>query len=387
MDYQNRYIRVHLWIPNMFGFKGGIQTYSAFLLKALQTFDLKADYKVFLKHDRAPLPQHSYLSQTQFYTSGHLPLKLRTAGFAWQLFSKGLFQKPDLIITTHVNFSPVGNWLKQIAGIRYWIIAHGVEVWDIERPNLKKALENCDQVLAVSNYTRERLLREQHLSSDQVVLLPNTFDANRFAIKPKPTRLLEKYNLQPDQPIILTVNRLCATETYKGYDKVLEALPKIQGKIPSAHYIIVGKGDDRDRLENYIQELGLEDSVTLAGFVPDEELCDYYNLCDVFAMPSKLEGFGIVYLEALACGKPCLGGNQDGAIDALCNGKFGTLIDPDNVDEIAQTLIKILQRNYPNPLIYQPQALREKVIEIYGFEKFQSTLAKRLETFFKEKAE
>lgn len=369
---------IQVWIPDMFGFKGGIQTYSAFLLQALQSLQPEASYQVFLKRDRAPLPQHSYLPKTQFYTSGHLPLKLQTAGFATQLVTQGLLQKPDLIITTHVNFSPVANWLKQIAGIPYWIIAHGVDVWNIERPALKQALKNSNQILAVSNYTRDRLLTEQTLSSDQVVLLPNTFDISRFKIKAKPTHLLEKYNLQANQPIILTVNRLCASETYKGYDKVLEALPIIQTQIPNAHYIIVGKGDDRARLENYIQELDLEDSVTLAGFIPDEELCDYYNLCDVFAMPSKLEGFGIVYLEALASGKPCLGGNQDGAIDALCNGEFGALVNPDHVEEIAQALIEILQGSYPNSLLYQPETLRDKVIETYGFDRFQERLAKLL---------
>ena len=92
-------------------------------------------------------------------------------------------------------------------------------------------------------------------------------------------------------------------------------------------------------------------------------------------MPSKGEGFGIVYLEALACGKPTLGGNQDGAIDALCHGRLGALVDPDNIEEIAQTLIQILQGTYPNSLIYQPEQLRQKVIETYGFEKFKQTLA------------
>ncbi len=113
----------------------------------------------------------------------------------------------------------------------------------------------------------------------------------------------------------------------------------------------------------------------MTGFVPDEELCAHYNLCDVFAMPSKGEGFGIVYLEALACGKPTLGGNQDGAIDALCHGELGVLVDPDDVGAIAQTLIQILQGTYPHPIMYQPEILRQKVIDVFGFERFKQTLA------------
>ncbi|MHC5729429.1 MAG: glycosyltransferase, partial [Nostoc sp.] len=158
-----------------------------------------------------------------------------------------------------------------------------------------------------------------------------------------------------------------------------QALPYIRQIIPDVHYIIVGKGNDKSRIKQMIVQLGLQNCVTLAGFVPDEQLCDYYNLCDVFAMPSKREGFGIVYLEALGCGKPVLGGNQDGAIDALCHGELGALVNPDNVEEIARTLVQILQGIYPNKLMYQPDILRQKVIDYFGFEQFQTTLAKYLD--------
>ena len=127
--------------------------------------------------------------------------------------------------------------------------------------------------------------------------------------------------------------------------------------------------------------MSLQDCVTLAGFIPDEELNDHYNLCDVFAMPSKGEGFGIVYLEALACGKPVLAGNCDGALDALNLGELGVLVDPDDVQTIAQYLIEILQQNHSNNLIYQPELLRQKVIEYFGFERFQQTLKEHLATY------
>ncbi|MDB9457867.1 glycosyltransferase, partial [Dolichospermum circinale CS-545/17] len=206
-------------------------------------------------------------------------------------------------------------------------------------------------------------------------ILPCQFEPSRFQLAPKPAYLLEKYGLRREQPIVLTVARLAEVERYKGYDQVLQALPQIRQQIPDVHYIIVGKGNDKTRIEQLITQLGLQDCVTLAEFIPDQQLCDYYNLCDVFAMPSKREGFGIVYLEALACGKPVLGGNQDGATDALCHGKLGALVNPDDVDEIAQTIIQILQSTYPNPLMYQPESLRQQVIDTFGFEQFQKTLA------------
>ena len=374
--------KLHIWTPNIFGFKGGIQVYLGFFLKALQNFPENLSSYFFIKHDSPSQSISCKFKNTKFYFFGNWPSQLRTLAFANQITSLGMWQRPNLIISTHLNFLVAAYWLKRLAGIPYWVTVYGMEAWDIERPALKKALHNADRILSISGYTRDRLLKEQNLDPKKISLLPCTFDASQFQIAPKPTYLLEQYGLKPEQPIILTVSRLATVERYKGYDKILEALPQIRQAVPNVHYIIAGKGNDRPRIEQLIAQLGLQDCVTLAGFVPDEQLCDYYNLCDLFAMPSKREGFGIVYLEALACGKPTLGGDRDGAIDALCHGELGALVNPDDVDAIAQTIIQILQKTYPNPLLYNPEALRQQVIDVYGFERFQQTLAQYLEEFF-----
>jgi glycosyltransferase involved in cell wall biosynthesis len=373
---------IHIWIPELFRIKGGIQVYSYFFFKAFASTFNNLFFSIFVKLDNPDKSFHYHLENQKFYYFGNWHSSLRTLAFAAQIIGLGIWQRPCLIISTHLNFTVAAYWLKQLTGIPYWTVAHGVEAWNIQRPTLQKALRYADQILAVSSYTRDRLVKEQNLDPSKVSILPNTFDANRFKIAPKPTYLLERYCLEPEQPIILTVARLAEVERYKGYDKIIEALPQIRQAIPNVHYIIAGKGDDRPRIEQLIAQLGLQDCVTLAGFVPDEQLCDYYNLCDLFAMPSKREGFGIVYLEALACGKPVLGGNQDGAIDALCHGELGALVDPDDIGEIAQTSIQILQKTFPNPIMYRPEVLRQRVIEVYGFEQFKQTLAQYLEEFF-----
>ncbi|BAU63909.1 glycosyltransferase [Stanieria sp. NIES-3757] len=365
----------HLWIPNIFEFKGGIQVYSAILLEALQKLYPQSKYDVLLLHDRSYRAGFISSNKIRWHYCGRVPIALRYFVYTAQLVGWGLWQKPKLIIATHLNFTVVAYWLKKLIGIHYWTVAHGIEAWDIQRPALTRALHYADKILAVSNYTRDRLIAEQKLDPNKIAVLPNTFDASRFQIATKPKYLLEKYGLQAQQPVILTVARLAEAQRYKGYDQILQTLPQIRQTIPDVHYLIVGKGKDRPRIESLIEYLGLQDCVTLAGFVPDEQLCDYYNLCDVFAMPSKKEGFGIVYLEALACGKPVLAGNQDGAVDALCHGELGALVNPDNMDEITQTIIQILQGKYPNSLIYQPEELRKKVINIFGFESFKKTLS------------
>ena len=373
--------KFHLWIPNIFQFKGGIQVYCGFLLEAIQQINPSADYDVFLKHDTHCTPDINFLPETKFHYAGNFPSKLRTFYFVLMLLVNSLQKKPDLILCGHVNFTPVAHFIKTLTGIPYWTFIYGVDVWDIKSSLIKKALANSDRIISIGTYTNSRLLAKENINPKIINLLPCTFQFNQFNITEKPQYLLKKYHLRPEQPAILTIARLAGEERYKGYDQIIRSLPTIIQTIPDVHYIIGGKGDDKTRIEQLIKDLNLENHVTLAGFIPDQELCDYYNLCDVFAMPSKGEGFGIVYLEALACGKPTLGGNQDGAIDALCHGELGALVNPDDIEEIADTLIAILQQKYNHPLMYHPQKLREKVIEIYGFENFKATLAKYLRHF------
>lgn len=376
--------RFHLWIPEIWGFKGGIQVYSAFLIDALQSLYPEIKYDIFLKHDTKSDLKLFSSPNTHFYCTGAWPRAIRTSIFASKLFGQGISQRPDLIISTHLNFTIVAYWLKLLFGIPYWTIAHGIEAWNVQDSALQKAVLGADHILSVSNYTRDRLLETQNIAPEKISILPCTFEANRFQISSKPVYLLERYHLNSAQPIILTVCRLSSSEQYKGYDQIIAALPEIRQAIPNVHYVLVGKGDDLSRIEQIVARLQLQDCVTLTGFVPDEELCDYYNLCDVFAMPSKGEGFGIVYLEALACGKPILGGNQDAAVDALCYGELGALVNPDDLEAIAQTLIELLQGKYSNSLLYQPQALRQKAIATFGFSSFKQTLGDYLENYLEK---
>ena len=366
---------IHLWTPGLFDFKGGIQTYSGFLLQALKAVLPDATLRVFTMHDRPMGLSRKGVSRLTFHTAGQVHPRLRTAYFAAQTFQEALWERPDLIITTHVNFTPVAHALKTLVGIPCVAIAHGFEAWDVEKPQVRRGMAGADRILAVSGFTYDRIHQSQALQN--LGILPNTFDANRFQIKAKPEYLLKRYGLRPDQPVILTVNRLAAGEPFHSYDQILAALPDIRKSLPNVHYLIVGKGDDRPRLERLIAERNLQDCVTLAGFIADDELPNYYALCDVFAMPSKLEGFGIVYLEAMASGKPVLAG-FDGGRNALKQGALGALVNPDNVDAIATTLTQILSGTYPNALMYEPQMLRRNVIQAFGQPTFQRILAGHL---------
>jgi glycosyltransferase involved in cell wall biosynthesis len=140
----------------------------------------------------------------------------------------------------------------------------------------------------------------------------------------------------------MTVGRLASEERYKGIDKVIELMPQLIKRFPVLKYLIVGDGDDRPRLEEKVKGLGLSERVIFTGYVPESEKIAHYNLADAYVMPSTGEGFGIVLLEAVACGIPAVGSCVDGSREALLDGQLGSLVDPGNsvalLDAIASSL-------------------------------------------------
>jgi glycosyltransferase involved in cell wall biosynthesis len=274
--------------------------------------------------------------------------------------------------------------INKLFKIPYVTIAHGIDVWNLKGLKLK-GLANSFKILSVSNYTKQRILQQlTNYPEKNIFILPDTFAPERFKPAPKPEYLMKRWNIKNGDRVILTIARLSKSEQYKGYDKVLLALSQLlnpststltststfPSQLPNFKYIIGGCGDDMPRIKSLIRKLNLEEYVILPGFIPDEELIDYYNLCDVFVMPSKKEGFGIVFLEALACGKPVICGNKDGSVDAVLGGEVGTLVDPDNIDKIASAIINVLKGDADKRLLNE-KYLRKRVIEAYGFDKFK----------------
>jgi len=371
---------IHIWAPDLFSTTGGIQAFSRYLIDAVRADAFSKYFRALIKNDRsADIPDKRALHNFNVY--GDWPLRLRSARFALGCLRHAWRERPGLIVSTHLNFGPLAMLARRNFGAPYILVAHGIDAWGITNASRKRSLLKADLTLAVSNYTRDRLIQEVGLAADRVKILPNTFAAERFAIAPKPPQLLLRYGLRPDTPVILTVCRLADTECYKGYDQIIKAMPEIVRVVPNARYLLVGKGPDRPRIEKLIAEAGVQNAVILAGFVPDEELAEHYNLCDIFAMPSRAEGFGIVYLEALACGKPVLAGNKDGSRDAIGGGELGLLVDPDDTAEIAAEIIRVLRREHWRAEIFNPELLRRRVIELFGFEAFKHAVADLLGPF------
>lgn len=361
---------IHLWVPELDRTRGGIQAFSHFLLQALKVALPRLRIRTLAKSGCGTNSDH--------YHMGRVPGPLRTLVYAVSLLSAGWRFQPAMVISSHVNFLPAAYLLKRWRGVPYMGVAHGIEVWGNRRPQLHAALHCADLILAVSRHTRELLTTEQQVPPERLGILPNTFEQNAFSPGSKPPELVHRYHLPTSARVIFSFGRLAASERYKGFDRIITALPEIRRQVPDTYYLIGGTGDDRPRLESLAQANGTAERVIFTGFIRPEELCGHYNLCDAFAMPSTGEGFGIVYLEALACGKPVLAGNRDGSVDALADGRFGALIDPDNQPELQATLVQMLLRQHPHPLMFRPDELRRQVVAEFGFEPFAHTLGEQL---------
>jgi len=287
--------------------------------------------------------------------------------------------KSDVVILSHVNLLLVGFLIKIFSPkTKLLLFAHGIEVWKAF-PRWKKFMfRYVDHILSVSHFTKERMIALNQFDADKFIILNNCLDP--FLPKPSNTvkdkNLLSKYNLTEGDCVLMTLSRLSEIDRYKGYDKVIDAIQQLIREYPNLKYLLVGKyeREEKKRLDQLIKERGLEKFVIITGFVPDEELAAYYNLADVFIMPSKKEGFGIAFIEALYYGKPVIAGNKDGSVDALLNGELGLLVNPDDNKEIATAINKMIKNHHQ----FLPD--HDLLMKHFGYEVHKNNLGHILES-------
>jgi len=217
--------------------------------------------------------------------------------------------------------------------LKYAVLTHGTDVWYLKNGFKYEGLKNADTILTVSAYTKNKLIANG-ISECKIGLLKDAIDTSFFHPKPINNKLMTSLGLE-NKRILLTVGRTRSDERYKGHDAMLSVMEKLGSEYV---WLVIGAGADLPRLKLKAEKLGIINKTRFLGNVTRENLVDYYNLCDCFVMPSKGEGFGIVFLEALACGKPVIAGNKDGSLEPLMNGRLGFAVDPDNSDEIIKAV-------------------------------------------------
>ncbi|MSU51195.1 MAG: glycosyltransferase family 1 protein [Opitutus sp.] len=261
---------------------------------------------------------------------------------AWHMIRLGRLSQR--VICGHINLLRVAHLARLFSrGLEVWLVAHGLEVWRKFSVSEQRALCATHRILCVSDYTRGQLLENcPGLSRAQLVIQPNALD-------PAFERTLSTH--APSVPgLILSVARLNAAESYKGIDHLIAAMPAIRSAIPHARLRVVGDGDDRARLEALATASAANDAIEFTGRVSDETLYTHFEAAHLFALPSRGEGFGLVYLEAMAHGKPCLVADAGGAPEVI-SAASGVLANYGDVRDIAGVAIAALRRDWSSESI------------------------------------
>jgi phosphatidylinositol alpha-1,6-mannosyltransferase len=354
-----------------FGLTGGIEKVSKTFAKTLD--DLKTDqqiqsYRILSMYDDQP--DLAYLSPGSF--KGYSGKK---TAFGLATLKEGL--KADVVILSHVHLLLFARIIKMLKpNIHIILFAHGIEIWNT-LASWKKQMLNKIEIWAVSRYTADQIIQHHKIAETQIKILNNCLDPY-FKISEslsKPASLLTKYKINNNQKVLLTICRLSSSEQYKGYDLVIECLKQVTQIYPDLVYLLVGKADRAElaRIQKLIAQSNIQKNVILTGFVPEHELALHYQLADVFVMPSKAEGFGLVFIEAAAYGCVVIGGNADGSRDALIDGELGTLLDPNDTGEIGSAIINALQKER-----HDAKVIRELCFETFGYRQYQEKVSNLL---------
>jgi glycosyltransferase involved in cell wall biosynthesis len=278
--------------------------------------------------------------------------------------------RADLVICGHINLLPLAWIAAKLAGARLVLVVHGYEAWVPSRYPLSNRLTSqVDAFIAVSRYSAGRFTQWSGVPRGRGFVLPNCVDLDHFQPRRRDPVLAKRYGLQ-SATVLLTVARLETGEPCKGVDEVIEVMPRLLRQFPDLRYLVVGDGSDRARLEAKARVHDVSDYITFAGRIPETEKVTHYNLADVYVMPSRGEGFGIVLIEAAACGIPVVGSSVDGSCEALLDGQLGALIDPAKPDELMAAIAAAINA--------RQHRVRNQLVETFGIGRFRRRVAEWL---------
>ena len=360
--------------------EGGIQSYVRDIFQAYQNLtnftepnDSFSESDILLLRDGKDCknPYQSKSIKFHYFKSQSVWLGRLRLGITllWFLLKK----QPKQVFCGHINLAPLVQILCVPLGIPYTVLTYGKEVWEPLPNKYQQALKQATKILTISRYSRDRCCESNHLDPEKFQLLPCMVDGDKFIPGLLPLDLIEDYNLQRAK-VLMTVARLWSGDPYKGVDVTIRSLPIILQSFSEVKYLIIGQGDDQTRLAELAQDLGVGEKVIFAGFVPTEDLVKHYQVADAYVMPSQ-EGFGIVYLEAMACGLPVLSGDGDGSADPLQDGKLGWRVPHRDPEAVANACIEMLKGEDKR---CDGQWLREESLKIFG----RITFTKRVKQIF-----
>jgi phosphatidyl-myo-inositol dimannoside synthase len=340
-------MRILLLTTDAYGGHGGIALYNRDLIEAFA-----------LMHEVEAI---DVVPRARRFEVGTIPAKVRffsdVIGSRFRFIAKSLsllFSKPDVIICGHINLLAIAVTISVITRKPLVLVVYGIDVWERHGWLTKRLLCEVDRIWSISEITRDRMNEWAHVPVNRYAILPNAIHLDRYGNGSRDVELLKQWAIQEDAVMLLTVARLAGFERYKGIDEVIAAMPSLLERYPSLVYVVVGDGTDRARLEALVALTGVTKNVRFVGFVSEAEKTGWLRSANAFVMPGRGEGFGFVFLEALACGTPAVGSAVDGSREALMLGGLGILVDPSDQQSVISGIASALNtpRGVPTKLAY-----------------------------------
>jgi phosphatidylinositol alpha-1,6-mannosyltransferase len=273
-------------------------------------------------------------------------------------------RRPELVVVTHLRMLPVAVPL-MASGVPVATFLLGVECWRPLSRRDRSLVSRSDRLLPISQWTRDKFIAANpSFAKSAMTVCPLGVDSSGLVdATPVPGRAL-------------VVGRLWAEERYKGHDLLVDIWPAVQRACPNAHLVIVGDGDDRGRLEARVRDAGLAHAIRFAGLVSQDELRRHFAEAQVFVLPSEGEGFGIVFLEAMRAGRPCIAA-RGAAEEIVLDGTTGRIIQSRNGEALTRALTQLLRDQQLCELM--GRAGRRRLEEQFSAAKFSQRLLEALQ--------
>ena len=363
--------------PELLGV-GGIQEAGRMTAAALREMALRHNWSTDFLSLNDPQGEHSLLVAEHaipFSGFGRGKFRFLLSGLSrTRSFTTGT---TSIILAVHPNLAVVSRWMQRICPrVQTVVMTHGVEVWQPLTSPRRRALLRANVVLAPSRDTAQKLIEVQGVPPEKIRRLPWPLNPRILHWADAPTRLPLPPGFPERARVILSVGRWAASERYKGADALIRSVSQLVTIFPSLHLVAVGTGDDLSRLQRLAAQLNLADRVHFLESLSCEELAACYARAELFALPSTGEGFGLVFLEAMAFSKPVVGAAWGGTTDLVEDGINGLLVPPGDAGALAHALGRLLGDELLRAELGQRGA--EIVRRKFQFAVFQSQLEKIL---------
>jgi phosphatidylinositol alpha-1,6-mannosyltransferase len=294
--------------------------------------------------------------------NGHLqPHAADKVRFGADLARRCLLAPPPWIVFSHLGLARVEGYLSAVAPAPYAVFLHGIEAWKPLPARERDVVRRAALRVANSRFTA-RAVATANPGLGEIKVCP-------LALQKGEPALRERQTGADSSLTVLVVGRLSAGEAYKGHEQLIRAWPAVVRRVPGARLVIAGDGDDAPRLQRVAATAEVGPVVRFTGFLTRAELDEAYASAAMFALPSRGEGFGLVYLEAMAHGLACLGSVHDAASEVIADGETGVLVDPDDLDVLAGTIADLLES--PARRRALGDAGQARVVQSFQYDRFR----------------